>query len=87
MRLVDVTSVRVLDGFEVELSFDDGTRRRVDLEPHLRGPIFEPVRSDPAFFRTVRLDRETGTLAWSNGADLDPQVLRFGLTPASRGTG
>jgi hypothetical protein len=87
MKLVDVTSVRVLGGFEVELAFDDGTTRRVDLGPYLRGPVFEAARSDPAFFRTVRVDAETGTIVWPNGADLDAQVLRYGLTPASRDGG
>lgn len=83
MKLVDVVSVKVLQGFEVELAFDDGFVRRLDLDPYLHGPIFEPLRADPSYFRSVRVDPEIGTISWPNGADIDPEVLRYGLTPAS----
>jgi hypothetical protein len=82
MTLVDVTAVRPLEGFVVELGFEDGTVRQVDLEPYLTGPIFEPVRADAAFFRLVQVDPEIGTIVWPNGADIDPMVLRYGLRPA-----
>jgi len=78
-----VVSVRVLAGFEVELGFADGALRRVDLEPYLEGPIFEPLRRDPAAFGAVRVDPELGTIVWPNGADIDPDVLRYGRTPAA----
>lgn len=83
MRLVDVTRVRFLDGFEVELTFDDGFVRRVDLDPFLRGPVFQPMRDDPALFRQAFVDPEGGVLSWPNGADIDSQVLRYDLRPAS----
>jgi hypothetical protein len=83
VKLVEIRSVRVLREFEVELTFDDGVVRRIDLDPYLRGPIFEPARADAAFFRSVRVDPEIGTIAWPNGADIDAQVLRYGLTPAA----
>lgn len=83
MDPVDVTSVRIISGYVVELAFDDGAVRRVDLEPFLEGPVFERVRLDPDFFRAVAVDSETGTIAWPNGADIDPLVLRFGLSRAT----
>jgi hypothetical protein len=83
MRLVAVVSVKVPSGFEVELAFDDGFVRCVDLDPYLHGPIFQPLRDDPAFFRTAFVDPEGGVISWSNGADIDTQVLRYGLRPAS----
>ena len=52
----------------------------MDLKPFLHGPIFEPIRNDPAMFRDVRI--EGGTVAWANGADIDPDVLYYGLTSA-----
>ena len=45
-RLVRVRSVTPLTGFSVRLEFTDGTAREVDLEKYLRGPIFEPLRTD-----------------------------------------
>ena len=81
--MVRITSVRPLERFEVELDFSDGSRRAVDLSPYLRGPVFQPIRDDPALFRAVRVDRRLGTIVWPNGADLDPDVLYAGLEPAA----
>ena len=33
-------------------------------------------------FRSVRVDRGLGTIVWDSGADIDPDVLYFGLKPA-----
>ncbi len=83
--MVRVASVRVLEGFEVELGFTDGSKRRIDLGPFLRGPIFEPLLRDPAMFRSVRVDPVLGTVVWPNGADIDPDVLFHGRTPVAWG--
>lgn len=77
--MVAVTSVRCLEGFAVELGFSDGSSRRVDLGRFLTGPVFTRHRSDPAFFRAVRVDQRAGTIGWPDGTDLDPDVLRWGL--------
>jgi hypothetical protein len=82
--MVSIASVRCLEGFVVELGFDDGTSKVIDLDPYLQGPVFEPHRADPVFFRSVRVDAELGTITWPNETDLDPEVLRWGLRPASR---
>ncbi|MFB0535326.1 MAG: DUF2442 domain-containing protein [Anaerolineae bacterium] len=79
-HLVRVRVVEPLDGFRVRLEFEDGTQKELDLEPYLHGPIFEPIRSDPAVFRSVKV--EGGTIAWDNGADIDPDVLYYDLKPA-----
>jgi len=41
--LIDVTDVRVLARYVVELTFADGSERVIDLEPLLWGPMFEPL--------------------------------------------
>ena len=79
-RLVRVRKAIPLKEFRMLLKFEDGTQKEVDLEPFLRGPIFEPVRNDLALFRDVRI--EGGTIAWPNGADIDPDVLYYDLRPA-----
>ncbi len=73
--LVRVTEVEVVDGFVVRLRFDDGTRREVDLEGFLWGPVFEPLKEDPGLFRRVKVDEDAGTIVWPNGADLAPDAL------------
>ena len=67
-------------GFRVRLEFEDDTHKEIDLGPYLHGPIFEPIRSDPVVFRSIKV--EGGTIAWDNGADIDPDVLYYGLIPA-----
>lgn len=78
--LVRVVRVRVTEVFQAEIEFDDGTIKTVDLEPFLTGPIFEPILRDPDLFRQIEV--RGGTIAWPNGADIDPDVLYYGLTPA-----
>jgi hypothetical protein len=79
-RLVRVRVVKPLEEFRVRLEFEDGAKKEIDLEPYLHGPIFEPIRNDPAVFRSVKV--EGGTIAWDNGADIDPDVLYYDLKPA-----
>ncbi len=80
--LVRIRSVTPISGFLVRLEFTDGTAREVDLEKYLRGPIFEPIRTDPARFREVTVEPGARTISWPNGADIDPDVLYFDLEPA-----
>lgn len=81
-RPVRVRSVEVLAGFSVRLRFSDGSSRDVDLEKYLHGPVFDGIRNNPDVFRSVRVDERGGTICWENGADIDPDVLYHGLTPA-----
>jgi len=77
---VRVRAVEPRQGFTVQFTFDNGVQREIDLEPYLHGPIFEPIRNDPATFRAMKV--EGGTIAWENGADIDPDVLYYNLKPA-----
>jgi hypothetical protein len=81
--VVRVQAVTPLENFQVRLTFTDGTEREVDLAPYLRGPIFEPLRYDRAFFQSVRVDEQLGTIVWPNGADICPDVLYWGREPVA----
>ncbi len=77
-RLLEtVVGVKVLRPYVIEVTFDDGFRRIVDMEPELWGPVFEPLR-DPAFFAQASVDEELGTVVWPNGADISPEFLYYG---------
>ncbi len=78
-KLVRVTKVNVLHDFWVRIGFTDGSVRDVNLEPFLYGPIFDEIRRDSSIFGTVEV--QAGTICWPNGADIDPDVLYYGLTP------
>ena len=80
-RPVRIQAVECLEAFRVRLTFTDGTQKDVDLDPYLRGPIFQPLRDDPRAFGAVKVDPRFGTIVWDNGADIDPDVLYRGLQP------
>ena len=82
MKLVRIKSVKPLKDFIVELKFTDETSKQINLEPFLRGKIFEPMRSDRKIFESVKVDEQSGTIAWENGADIDPDVLYHNMKPA-----
>jgi hypothetical protein len=72
--------VKRLSGFRALVSFDNGSQKEIDLEPYLNGPVFEAIRDQPAVFRSMKI--AGGTIAWEGGADIDPDVLRYGLNAA-----
>ena len=78
--LVRVKSVELGEGYTAMVHFTDGSCREINLAPYLRGPIFEPILNNSALFRAMQV--EEGTIAWPNGADIDPDVLYYGLSPA-----
>lgn len=78
--LVKAISVKPLRHYKVLVSFQDGTHKEIDLEPFLQGPVFEPIRHNPAIFRSVRV--VGSTIGWDGDVDIDPDVLYYGLTPA-----
>lgn len=67
-------------GYRLRVTFNDGAIKEVDLEAELSGPVFEPLR-DVQFFRKVRLNQDTGTIEWPNGADFAPEFLSEIGTP------
>ncbi|MFN2428173.1 MAG: DUF2442 domain-containing protein [Candidatus Binatia bacterium] len=69
-----VTAFAIVAPFTLEVSFDDGLSRVIDLSPVLAGELFGPLR-DEAVFNQVALDGEVHTLVWPNGADFDPATL------------
>ena len=73
--LIRVTGVRVLSRYIVELGFEDGAVKVIDLEPRLWGEMFIPLIEDYELFRQVAVDPDGGTICWPNGADLSPRML------------
>jgi hypothetical protein len=67
-------------------SREDGSLRTVDLEAHLDGEIFAPLR-DLKQFRTARLNPDLDTVVWNNGADMSPDFLyEIGMTESETPT-
>jgi len=75
-----VKRARYIGDYVIEFTFADGLVREIDIEPFLKGPIFEPLRSLDKF-RRFRVSREGGTIVWPNGADIAPETLYHDLGP------
>jgi hypothetical protein len=73
-RLFDITAVEVIAEFRLRLTFEDGMVGEVDFAERVWEGVFAPLR-DQQFFAQVRLDRDAGTIAWPNGADMAPEAL------------
>jgi len=74
-----IIEAEVCGPHSLELTFDDGTYKRVNVWPLLKGPIFEPLR-DPSYFARMVLDPVAGTVVWPNEADFAPEAL-YALEP------
>ena len=72
--VLHIDKAEVCGPFTMDLTFSDGTRKRVDVRPLLEGPNFEPLH-DPAFFAQGVVDPVCGTVVWPNGADFAPEAL------------
>ena len=72
MKLVSVTKAEYKNEFQIFLQFDDGVTGIVDLNNHLDGEIFEPLKN-PEYFKKFSLDN--WTIGWANGADFAPEFL------------
>ena len=70
--LPEVVEARYLKRFELDVTFQDGSRKAIDFSQWFTGPVFEPLR-DVKYFRRFFLDG--GTVAWPNGADIAPETL------------
>jgi hypothetical protein len=72
--MVDVVEGRYVTGYTIFLRFEDGTEGEVDLSEKLHGAVFEPLLN-LEYFASFRVNPDTGTIEWPNGADFAPEFL------------
>jgi Protein of unknown function (DUF2442) len=77
VEIHDIVEVEVTGDYRLRVTFDDGAVRDLSLEGRLDGPVFEPLK-DPELFAQASIDRESGTVTWPTGADLDPITIYEG---------
>jgi hypothetical protein len=77
MELIKVVDARYLEGYKIELRFNNGITKIVDLTNEIYGEVFEPLK-DIDYFKNFTLN--PFTIEWENGADFSPEFLfRLGL--------
>ncbi|HEX3871654.1 MAG TPA: DUF2442 domain-containing protein [Pirellulales bacterium] len=72
--ILRIVEARVSGPHALQLRFNNGAVKEVDLARELDGPIFEPLR-EPSYFALGTLDPVCGTVIWPNGADFAPEAL------------
>ena len=72
MTLPCVVRAEHRGGFQIHLTFNDGSEGTIDFWQWLSGPVFEPLK-ESGYFRRFFLDG--GTVVWPNGADIAPETL------------
>jgi hypothetical protein len=69
-----VVSVRVLEHYILEIEFEDGIRKVIDIRPFI-GKGMSAALKDEAYFGKVAIE-DGGGISWPNGFDFCPNFLR-----------
>jgi len=67
-----VVQANYVSEYKLDITFDDGTRKLVDVSQWFKGPVFEPLRKK-AYFKKFFI--EATSIAWPNGVDIAPEAL------------
>lgn len=78
--LLDVISVSATPEFHLDLCFENGERRRLDMRPLLAMKPWDRIAT-PGLFRLVRV--EYGTVVWPGEIDIAPETLYDQSVPVS----
>ena len=77
-----VVSVVVLPNHLLLLQFDNGEKREYDFTPHLKFPVYSPLRNEEVF-RLASI--AYGSVCWPGEIDICPDTLYELSTPVSEG--
>ncbi len=69
-----IVSAKPLENYRLEVAFEDGSTKEIDVSPFLYGEVFEPLK-DYEVFKQVKVDKTLGTIVWPTGADFCPDFL------------
>lgn len=69
-----MTAVSPIEAYRLRVEFSDGVTKEADLSAELYGEVFESLK-DVAFFWQVRVNKETNTIKWPNGASFPPELF------------
>lgn len=70
--MLEVKEAKYIAGYSLEIVFNNGIKKVVDLSNSLNGQVFAPLK-DIQFFKQFRIN--FNTIEWENGADFAPEYL------------
>ncbi len=71
--ILKVINFTLVQDYKIQITFNNGEIKIVDLKDELKGEVFEPLK-DITFFKKVYLT-DWKVLQWPNGADFAPEFL------------
>jgi hypothetical protein len=76
IKYFEVIDLKYISGHRLQIFFNDGSQRNVDLSDLMKNPpqVFVTLK-DPANFAKVSISA-VGGIEWENGADLSAEFLR-----------
>ena len=72
VMFIEVSEAIYLSEYKIQLIFNNGESKIVDLSAELNSKVFEPLK-DKSFFQSFVI--KYNTIEWSNGADFAPEFL------------
>jgi Protein of unknown function (DUF2442) len=73
-----VTHAQPLANYELNVTFDNGEKRKFSMRPYLEYPAFAAL-SDIELFKTARIAH--GTVVWTDEIDISPDTLYLAGQP------
>jgi hypothetical protein len=75
IMIPDVISGKYIDGYKIELSFDNRKKGIVDFSKYLNaGGVFERFK-DIEFFKDFSINKDLGVITWRGELDVSPETL------------
>ena len=75
LRVIDVDYIK---DYELLITFNDHSKKKVDLKPFLTGEVFGELLDK---IKCIQYWLTRNTIEWANGADLAPEFLYENGTP------
>lgn len=73
-KLKKAKSIEVLENLKINVIFQDGEEKTLDITPYCTGKAFKCFLKDEGLFKTAHLDK-LGGIEWNNGASLSPETV------------
>lgn len=78
--MVDVTEAKYIDGYVLELKFENGKAGTFDFSGYVKKNGVFARFSDLAYFKRFFVNKELGALCWPDGQDVAPETLYHAAT-------
>jgi len=78
MQSPDIKEARIINDYNILISFENGEQKVFDLKPYLDYPVFQALKNKDQLNAFQIVD---GTIEWDCGADLSPDTFYLESKP------